>query len=73
MPTNQKKRRTLKMPKKNEFEQAVTLHIAVPLSILAVIKPAAEAEALRLTTWCRRVIILAARERQSRAASAPTN
>jgi hypothetical protein len=51
----------------------VTLHLRVSAEVLEVIKPAAEQEALRLTTWCRRVLVLAARERQGRAVNSPTN
>jgi hypothetical protein len=79
MVTKNTKRRTKEMAiKTTEAERPlrdIILHLRVPVKVLAELRPAAEADALKLTTWCTRVLVLAARERerQSRAASAPTN
>lgn len=41
----------------------VCVHLRIPPAVLSVIKPAAESEGLRLASWIRRTIVLAATQR----------
>jgi len=47
-------------------QRDVMVHLRLPENVLAVIEPQAEHEGLRLPSWIRRVLVLAARESSSK-------
>ena len=57
---------TLKRGRLDVSEPDVMIHLRIPSEIFAVIEPAAHNEGLRLPSWIRRTLVMAAKEASSK-------